>query len=149
MESQLFEYFPKSTFTVTMLVVWNWPLGSIYTMKWVSSYKSAFFFVSFSREPRVQKRINLTGLWLLSHRKTCLLGWPLVSVWEVGFGELCSPVTLWYKRKPHLPKLFVEMMWVMQNACFPSENLEFWYSLGRRLPRIPEKNLGKGNYLHK
>lgn len=40
-------------------------------------------------------------------------------------------------------------MWVMQNACFPSENLEFWYSLGRRLPRIPEKNLGKGNYLHK
>ena len=26
MESQLFEYFPKSTFTVTILVVWNWPL---------------------------------------------------------------------------------------------------------------------------
>lgn len=80
-------------------------------------------------------------------RKTCLLGWPLVSVWEVGFRETSRHFLT--DKKPHLPKLFVEMMWVMQNACFPSENLEFWYSLGRRLPRIPEKNLGKGNYLHK
>lgn len=47
-------------------------IRSIYTMEMSKQLQICFFFLSFSREPSVQKRINLTGLWLLSlERPAC------------------------------------------------------------------------------
>lgn len=48
-----------------------------------------------------------------------------------------------------MPKLFIQIIWFILNACFPSSSLEFWYVQGRVCLRDqpPVKTLGTESHM--
>lgn len=66
--------------------------------------------------------------WLFSFKQTCLWGWPLAGVWELGVWQGSHHSQNWQE---WLTVPIPQTIWFMLNTCFPSGSLKWWYIAGR------------------